>query len=326
MEMMNSGSSRPQTMTVVHSLSSAQQPLFQMVPTTSMGETQQMMIPLDGSVQTIQAGNTILLPIIPTLMPDGKIEMRVAGNAIPFSTSATGTSSTSGAMSFQILQQHTLDADDSFQSTDGQQESSCTTDQLTLAAATGRLRPKESGTAKRLWNCEFCDYTNARRYLLVRHMKSHSEHRPHECHMCERSFKTASSLANHINTHTGLKPFDCDKCEMAFTTSGELVRHQRYRHTMEKPHKCPDCDYATVELSKLKRHVRSHTGERPFKSVVSRCHCVSAVIFIIPLTVNQRNLCWFLQESYVAYTHHFFDGKERNYIKRSNPRILDVQL
>lgn len=254
-------------MTVVQQGGSTQAPVLQMVPSTSMGETQQIVIPIDGSVHTIQAGNTILLPIIPTLMPDGKIEMRVAGNAIPISAATATTAPASAApaqLNFQLLQQQTLDADESFQSVEGQTDPALLVDQATLAAS-GRMRPKEPGTTKRLWNCEFCDYTNARRYLLVRHMKSHSEHRPHECHMCDRSFKTASSLANHINTHTGLKPFDCDKCEMAFTTSGELVRHQRYRHTMEKPHKCPDCDYATVELSKLKRHVRSHTGERPFK-------------------------------------------------------------
>uniref|UniRef100_A0A914X380 C2H2-type domain-containing protein n=1 Tax=Plectus sambesii TaxID=2011161 RepID=A0A914X380_9BILA len=272
-QVMESGSSRQATMTLMQG-SSGQQ-VLQMMPSTSMGESQQIMIPLDGSVHTIQAGNTILLPIIPTLMPDGKIEMRVAGNAIPYSAAAAASSSSSSTatshLNFHVLQQQTLDPDDSFQSVDAQTDS--VVDQATLAAS-GRMRPKEPANTKRLWNCEFCDYTNARRYLLVRHMKSHSEHRPHECHMCERSFKTASSLANHINTHTGLKPFDCDKCEMAFTTSGELVRHQRYRHTMEKPHKCPDCDYATVELSKLKRHVRSHTGERPFKCSV--CSYTSA--------------------------------------------------
>ncbi|GFR59730.1 transcriptional repressor CTCF [Elysia marginata] len=113
--------------------------------------------------------------------------------------------------------------------------------------------------------CDYCDYTSPKRYLLTRHMKSHSDERPHKCPECNRGFKTPASLINHVNTHTGTRPHKCKTCDAAFTTSGELVRHIRYKHTFEKPHRCPQCDYASVELSKLKRHMRSHTGERPYK-------------------------------------------------------------
>ena len=51
--------------------------------------------------------------------------------------------------------------------------------------------------------CNYCNYTTAKRYLLARHMKSHSEERPHKCSVCERGFKTLASLQNHVNTHTG---------------------------------------------------------------------------------------------------------------------------
>lgn len=60
------------------------------------------------------------------------------------------------------------------------------------------------------------------RYLLSRHMKSHSEERPHKCSVCERGFKTLASLQNHVNTHTGTKPHHCKFCDSAFTTSGML--------------------------------------------------------------------------------------------------------
>ncbi|XP_029634692.1 transcriptional repressor CTCF [Octopus sinensis] len=113
--------------------------------------------------------------------------------------------------------------------------------------------------------CQYCNYTSPKRYLLTRHMKSHSEDRPHKCDVCGRGFKTMASLQNHRNTHTGTRPHKCKQCHAAFTTSGELVRHVRYRHTFEKPHKCSMCEYASVELSKLKRHMRSHTGERPYQ-------------------------------------------------------------
>ena len=68
--------------------------------------------------------------------------------------------------------------------------------------------------------CNYCNYTSPKRYLLTRHMKTHSEERPHKCNVCNRGFKTISSLQNHVNTHTGLKPHKCKECDSTFTTSG----------------------------------------------------------------------------------------------------------
>ncbi|RXM33039.1 Transcriptional repressor CTCF [Acipenser ruthenus] len=118
---------------------------------------------------------------------------------------------------------------------------------------------------KKTFQCELCSYTCPRRSNLDRHMKSHTDERPHKCHLCGRAFRTVTLLRNHLNTHTGTRPHKCQDCDMAFVTSGELVRHRRYKHTHEKPFKCSMCDYASVEVSKLKRHIRSHTGERPFQ-------------------------------------------------------------
>lgn len=154
---------------------------------------------------------------------------------------------------------------------------------------------KKSQSASQLHMCNYCNYTSPKRYLLSRHMKSHSEERPYKCSVCERGFKTLASQQNHVNTHTGVKPHNCKFCSSCFTTSGELARHTRYRHTHEKvispfflfhvnihfnfllpsipkPHKCHECDYASVELSKLKRHIRCHTGERPYQCP----HCTYA--------------------------------------------------
>ncbi|XP_018115894.1 transcriptional repressor CTCF isoform X3 [Xenopus laevis] len=134
----------------------------------------------------------------------------------------------------------------------------------------GNMKPpkptkiKKKGV-KKTFQCELCSYTCPRRSNLDRHMKSHTDERPHKCHLCGRAFRTVTLLRNHLNTHTGTRPHKCPDCDMAFVTSGELVRHRRYKHTHEKPFKCSMCDYASVEVSKLKRHIRSHTGERPFQ-------------------------------------------------------------
>ena len=57
--------------------------------------------------------------------------------------------------------------------------------------------------------CSYCNYTSPKRYLLARHLKAHSEERPHKCNICSRMFKTIPALQNHVNTHTGVRPQHC---------------------------------------------------------------------------------------------------------------------
>ncbi|XP_038658864.1 transcriptional repressor CTCF-like isoform X4 [Scyliorhinus canicula] len=131
-------------------------------------------------------------------------------------------------------------------------------------AITNRLNKNKKKDIRNMFQCKLCSYTFPQRSNLDRHIRSHTDERPHKCHLCEKAFRTVTLLQNHINTHTGTRPHKCPDCAMAFVTSGEVVRHRRYKHTHEKPFKCSICDYASVEVSKLKRHIRSHTGERPF--------------------------------------------------------------
>ncbi|XP_023394525.2 transcriptional repressor CTCFL isoform X1 [Loxodonta africana] len=132
-----------------------------------------------------------------------------------------------------------------------------------------KKRRKTKGV-KRAFRCDICTFTSARLSSFNRHVKTHTNEKPHTCHLCLKAFRTVTLLRNHVNTHTGTRPHKCGDCDMAFVTSGELIRHRRYRHTHEKPFKCSMCKYASVEVSKLKRHARSHTGERPFP-----CHLCS---------------------------------------------------
>jgi hypothetical protein len=72
-------------------------------------------------------------------------------------------------------------------------------------AATGTVSAKKAKTATpatpsnpNQHMCNYCNYTSNKRYLLSRHMKSHSEERPHKCGICERGFKVCilSSLSS----------------------------------------------------------------------------------------------------------------------------------
>lgn len=72
-------------------------------------------------------------------------------------------------------------------------------------AAASAKATKKSQVSLAMHMCSYCNYTSPKRYLLSRHMKSHSEERPYKCSVCERGFKTLASLQNHVNTHTGTK-------------------------------------------------------------------------------------------------------------------------
>jgi len=64
--------------------------------------------------------------------------------------------------------------------------------------------------------CNYCNYTSPKRYLLARHLKAHSEERPHKCTICTRMFKTLPALQNHVNTHTGVRPQHCKVVRAGF--------------------------------------------------------------------------------------------------------------
>ncbi|XP_067646250.1 gastrula zinc finger protein XlCGF57.1-like [Eurosta solidaginis] len=136
------------------------------------------------------------------------------------------------------------------------------------------IRKNSNSVTKDKWHfvCPHCDYTAPKRYMLSRHMKTHSDVLLFVCSVCDKAFTTKHTLKNHINVHLGNKPYACKSCEKCFTTPSELQRHIRYKHTHDKRHKCTECDYATVELSKLRCHIRTHTGERPYQCP----HCTYA--------------------------------------------------
>jgi len=82
---------------------------------------------------------------------------------------------------------------------------------------------------KRFW-CTFpgCTMRLSRPSHLEKHMRTHTNERPHECTECDMAFKTKWTLKKHIRTHTGEKPFECEYpgCDKAFTQRGTYRRHQ----------------------------------------------------------------------------------------------------
>lgn len=113
--------------------------------------------------------------------------------------------------------------------------------------------------------CDRCDRPFTQRQKVVRHLQTHTKHRPHQCPVCHYRFAEESVLKQHMRIHSGEKPFQCQICHKTFAASTALSVHMRI-HTGEKPLVCkwPGCGKRFSESSNLTKHMKTHTLEKPF--------------------------------------------------------------
>ncbi|EIW79243.1 hypothetical protein CONPUDRAFT_127181 [Coniophora puteana RWD-64-598 SS2] len=107
---------------------------------------------------------------------------------------------------------------------------------------------------------------------IMRHIQSHTGHRPFQCSVCKQNFSEAATLQQHMRRHTKEKPYACDYpgCGKAFAITGALTIHKR-THFGLRPFKCTYCDKAFAESSNLAKHLRTHTGARPYVCAEPGC-------------------------------------------------------
>ncbi|KAF8582787.1 hypothetical protein K439DRAFT_1350553 [Ramaria rubella] len=109
---------------------------------------------------------------------------------------------------------------------------------------------------------------------ILRHVQSHTGHRPFRCTTCDQYFSEAATLQQHMRRHTKEKPYICDfpGCGKAFAITGALTIHRRV-HSGSKPFRCTFCNrqVSFSESSNLSKHVRTHTGDRPYACTFPGC-------------------------------------------------------
>ncbi|QPG74883.1 hypothetical protein FOA43_002220 [Brettanomyces nanus] len=100
----------------------------------------------------------------------------------------------------------------------------------------------------------------AQRQKIVRHLNTHTKHKPFQCSICGKRFSLELMLQQHIRIHTGEKPYKCRICGKHFKTSSSLTIHSRI-HSGDKPMVCGVCDKRFNESSNLNKHMKIHSRQ-----------------------------------------------------------------
>jgi len=77
-----------------------------------------------------------------------------------------------------------------------------------------------SETAKQ---CHLCDKMYVSMPALAMHL--HTHYRKFQCQVCEKTFSRSWLLQNHMRLHTGEKPFGCNLCGKKFADKSNLRSH-----------------------------------------------------------------------------------------------------
>lgn len=117
-----------------------------------------------------------------------------------------------------------------------------------------------SGKSSYICNWEGCTREHkpfTQRQKIIRHLNTHTKHKPFECNICGKKFSLDMMLKQHMRVHTGEKPYKCEICGKTFKTSSSLTIHLRV-HSGDKPMECKICGKRFNESSNLNKHMKIH--------------------------------------------------------------------
>ncbi|XP_077300957.1 uncharacterized protein LOC143921501 [Arctopsyche grandis] len=194
---------------------------------------------------------------------------------------------------------------------------------------------------EKLYKCDMCGKTFARKNYLITHIRTHTGLKPYKCDsfrkVCvqrekisklqlserviikpeevlledlvwenESDVNTVPNVSNTpINDQINKNLYKCDICLKTFARRGNLIRHIN-SHTGLKPFRCEICLKSFSQKSTLKSHSRTHTGEKPFQCDV----CLKSFLFKSHLT--QHTL------SHTGIKPHECEICSKSFSKKSN--------
>jgi len=101
------------------------------------------------------------------------------------------------------------------------------------------------------FRCPSCKAELGRKSSLIRHLKTHSQNKPHLCEKCGKSFQEKGQLKRHDQVHTGIKPFKCNDCGKLYSDNVNLKKHKVRCAIDDKP----KIEYKEREEDKDENHV-----------------------------------------------------------------------
>lgn len=129
--------------------------------------------------------------------------------------------------------------------------------------------------------CEVCGKTFGKKFQLNRHMKLHTDDKPHKCDFCDKAFFYASNLNQHRRSHTGEKPYNCGECgkrfaklsglkNHIFTHTGQMASGSGQGNVPKKEFTCNVCGRSFPQKYQMKRHLDMHMAGRSERSYKCR--------------------------------------------------------
>ncbi|KAK6740565.1 hypothetical protein RB195_008802 [Necator americanus] len=106
-------------------------------------------------------------------------------------------------------------------------------------------------------DCKKKNNRYAHRYLLLRHLRSHTGSTPFSCEHCGSQFATSERMRLHIRAiHIPEVKYRCELCDRFFKTTSERRHHMTRTHMMERI-RCRHCGGLYAGSTVLNRHLKS---------------------------------------------------------------------
>ncbi|XP_049545277.1 zinc finger protein 778-like isoform X2 [Anopheles darlingi] len=128
-----------------------------------------------------------------------------------------------------------------------------------------------------LYCCDVCGANlstkrNLEEHQWAQHRAKKEERYTISCEICSQRFSSRYVLKRHMNTHTGHRPYSCVYCNRVYGNGADLVEHVAKHHIgNDNIYQCHLCDADFPKIKKLKGHYEVHfrNGDQFYNEILT---------------------------------------------------------